>query len=72
MKVKYMGAMPTSEYQSALAKGALLWKEYHNSILSALLDETLGTNKKQVFTLVEHLFEYRDKIPYSTKWMNKS
>lgn len=58
-----MVSMSTKEYQQILANGALFWMDHHDFVRSTLSDEILATNKEQLDAIIEHLQQYRDRMP---------
>ena len=58
-----MSAMPTAEYRQVLKNGALFWIDHHDFVRSTLSDEILATNKEQLDAIIEHLQQYRDRMP---------
>ncbi|HCA5751649.1 TPA: hypothetical protein MXV13_000751 [Enterobacter hormaechei] len=58
-----LSSMPTSDYRQALSNGALFWMDHHDFVRSILSDEILATNKEQLDAIIEHLQQYRDRMP---------
>lgn len=58
-----MSVMPTEEYRHALTDGALFWIDHHDFVRSTLSGEIFATNKQQLDAMIEHLLEYREKMP---------
>ncbi|CAI8781954.1 MULTISPECIES: hypothetical protein [Enterobacteriaceae] len=66
-----MSVMPTAEYRQALADGALFWADHHDFVRSTLSGEIFATNKEQLDAMIEHLMEYRDRMPTPPEWLSE-
>lgn len=58
-----MSTMHTGHYRQLLQEGAFFWIDHHDFVRSTLSDEILATNREQLDALIEHLQEYRDRMP---------
>lgn len=60
-----LGTMSTEEYRKALSDGAFFWIDHHECVRSTFSEEIFATNREQLDALIEHLQEYREKMPES-------
>lgn len=66
-----LSSMPTSDYRQALDNGAMFWIDHHDFVRSTLSEEILATNCEQLDVLIEHLQEYRSRMPVPPEWMSE-
>ena len=66
-----IGGMHTTEYRRVLSDGAFFWIDHHDFVRSTLSEEILATNREQLDAMIEHLQEYRDRMPEPPKWMSE-
>jgi hypothetical protein len=66
-----MSAMPTVAYRQALVDGGLFWIDHHDFVRSTLSGEIFATNREQLDVMIEHLQEYREKMPTPPDWMSE-
>lgn len=66
-----MGTMPTVLFRQAVADGAFFWIDHHDFLRSTLSEEIFATNREQLDVIIEHLQQYRDKMPSPPKWMSE-
>ena len=62
-----LGTMPTNVYRQLLDKGAFFWIDHHDFVRSTLSEEILATNREQLDALIEHLQQFRNKMPNQPK-----
>lgn len=66
-----IGTMHTSHYRQLLQEGAFFWIDHHDFVRSTLSDEILATNREQLDAMIEHLQEYRARMPKPPEWMSE-
>ncbi|MDT3413841.1 UNVERIFIED_ORG: hypothetical protein QE398_004210 [Atlantibacter sp. SORGH_AS 304] len=66
-----MSLMSAGEYRRVLADGALFWSDHHDFVRSTLSGEIFATNREQLDAMIEHLTEYRDKMPIPPEWLSE-
>ena len=64
-------SMSTHNYRTALTDGALFWIDHHDFVRSTLSEEIFATNKEQLDAMIEHLQEYRDRMPEPPEWLSE-
>ncbi|OMQ23705.1 hypothetical protein [Serratia oryzae] len=63
--------MHTTEYRRALSDGAFFWIDHHDFVRSTFTEEIFATNREQLDAMIEHLQQYRDKMPSPPGWMSE-
>lgn len=58
-----LGTMNTADYRQALADGAMFWIDHHEFVRSTLSGEIFATNREQLDAMIEHLQQYRERMP---------
>lgn len=61
----------TTDYRQLLKDGAFLWIDSHDFVRSTFSEEILATNREQLDALIEHLQEYRIRMPKPPEWMSE-
>ena len=66
-----LGTMPTNVYRQLLDEGAFFWIDHHDFVRSTLSEEIFATNREQLDALINHLQQYRDRMPSPPKRMSE-
>lgn len=66
-----LDTMSTEEYRKSLSDGAFFWIDHHDFVRSTLSEEILATNREQLDAMIEHLQEYRNKMPTPPDWLSE-
>lgn len=69
--IEDLDTMHTDTYRQLLKDGAFFWIDHHDFVLSTISNEVLATNKEQLDAMIEHLQQYRDKMPKPPKSMSE-
>lgn len=69
--IEDLGTMHTAVYRQLLNDGAFFWIDHHDFVRSTLSEEILATNREQLNALIEHLQQYRDRMPSPPEWMSE-
>lgn len=62
-----LDTMSTSDYRQVLDDGAFFWIDHHDFVRSTFSGEIIITNSEQLDVVIEHLQNYRARIPKPPK-----
>lgn len=65
--IENLETTPTSVFRQLLDDGAFFWIDHHDFIRSTLSEEIFATNREQLDALIEHLQQFRNKMPAPSK-----
>lgn len=68
--IEDLGTMHTGVYRQLLNEGAFFWIDHHDFVRSTFSEEIFATNREQLDAMIEHLQQYRDKMPQPPEWMS--
>ncbi|HHQ6617985.1 TPA: hypothetical protein ACSTL0_004446 [Serratia fonticola] len=65
-----LDTMETNQYRQLLKDGAFFFADHSGAVRSTFSEEIFATNREQLDAMIEHLQQYREKMPSPPEWMS--